>query len=85
MKHHIILRSKAKTLSPILRIGKLGLSDNMVNEINNALKKKKLIKIKLLPTSLEGANKKEFIESIIQKTNSELIGSVGNVIVLYKS
>lgn len=84
MKLKIMLRSKAKTLSPILRIGKLGFGDSVVSELRKLLKKRKLVKIKLLPSYLEGKNKKEVIEQIVQKTNSELIESVGNVVVLYK-
>ena len=85
MKLKITLRSKAKALQPILRIGKLGLSDSAINELNNLLKKRKLVKIKLLPSCLEGKNKKEVIGQIVQKTNSELVESVGNAVVLYKS
>jgi len=85
MKLKIMLRSKAKKLSPILRIGKLGLSDSAVNELNNLLKKRKLVKIKLLPSYLDGKNRKEAVEQIAQRTNSELIESIGNVAVLYRS
>ena len=82
MKAKIQLRSKAKTLETILRIGKNGLTDNIFKELKRLLKKRKLIKIKLLKTALE--NKKELIDEIIEKTNSELIEAVGNVVILYR-
>lgn len=85
MKQKIALRSKAKKLSPLLRIGKLGLSDGIVKELNNLLEKKKLVKIKLLGTSIDGKSRKDVIAQIILKTNSELIDSIGNMVVLYKS
>jgi len=34
MKEKIMLRSKAKTLEPVVRIGKSGLTDSMIGEIN---------------------------------------------------
>ncbi len=82
MKQKITLRSKAKNLEPILRIGKNGLTDNVIAEINKLLKKKKLIKIKLLRFPNEKNNKKDLIKKIVNETNSELIESVGNVIVI---
>ena len=83
MKPKIQLRSKAKALEPILRIGKNGLSDSVIEEIKLLLKKKKLVKIKFLKSSLS-KNKKEFIKQIVEKTDSELIENVGNVVVLYR-
>lgn len=80
MKQKINLRSKAKTLEPVIRIGKNGLTEHVLNELIKLLKKRKLIKIKLPKTE----NKKELIKEIKEKTYSELIESIGNVIVLYR-
>ena len=77
------LRSKAKALEPILRIGQNGLSENVIKEISSLLKEKKLIKIKLLKPAIS-KNKKEMINEIVEKTDSELIDAVGNIAVLYK-
>ena len=43
-----------------------------------------LIKIKLLPASFEKGEKEALIESIVKATQSELIETVGNVVVLHK-
>ncbi len=83
MKQKIQLRSKAKNLEPILRIGKNGLTEHVLNELIKLLKKKKLIKIKLLKSAVN-KNKKELINNLVEKTDSELIEAVGNVIVLYR-
>jgi len=83
MKEKLVLRAKAKTLEPVVRIGKSGLTENIVKEINKNLSKRKLIKVKLLRSSYE--DKKKFIESIVQATGSELIESVGNIITIYKN
>ena len=79
-----MLRSKAKTLNPILRVGKEGLTENMIEEINKLIKKKSLIKIKLLKSSFDSKDKKQLIQELINKTNSELLEAVGNIVVLYR-
>jgi RNA-binding protein len=84
MTGRIKLRSKAKTLEPIVRIGKNGLTEGTVNEIKLQLKKKKLIKIKLLRSFVQDKNKKELIKKIASVTNSEIIESVGFILVLSK-
>ena len=84
MKEKIILRAKARTLAPLVRIGKSGLTQSMVEEISKNLRKRKLIKIKLLPASFGKGEKEALIGSIVKATQSELIETVGNVIVLYK-
>lgn len=84
MKEKIMLRSKAKTIEPVVRIGKSGLTDSMIGEINKNLIKRRLIKIKLLKSPDERKEKEELIKSIMEKTQSELVDSVGNIIVLYK-
>ncbi len=84
MKEKAELRSKAKKLEPAMRIGKTGLNENVVKSISNLLEKRKLIKIKLLRSSFGEKDKKKLIEDILAFTRSELIESVGNVIVLHR-
>ncbi len=76
------LRSKAKLLEPVLRIGKSGITENQIIEINRLLKKKKLIKVKILKSMAK--DKDKIIKEILNNTNSTLIEKVGNVFVLYK-
>jgi len=80
MKTKIQLRSKGKSLEPILRIGKNGLTDSVISEIKILLKNKNLIKIKFVKSN----GKEKMIENIVDKTESELIEVIGNIIVLYK-
>jgi len=78
------LKEKAKTLEPVIRIGKNGLTENTIKEIKKQLNKKKLIKVKLLRAFISDKNKKEVAKEIAQETNSQLIDLVGFVVVLYK-
>jgi RNA-binding protein len=80
------LKAKAKTLDPILRIGKNGITDTLILEIKKQLKKNHLIKIKILKSAREQENidKKAFVNDVAQRTESELIELIGYVFVLYK-
>lgn len=78
------LLEKTNPLKPVLRIGKNGLTENVIKELKNQLKKKKLIKVKLLKSFIEGKDKKKIAKEIANKTNSKLIQQIGFVVVLYK-
>ncbi len=78
------LKEKAKTLEPVIRIGKNGLTESTIKEIKKQLNKKKLIKVKLLRSFINDKNKKQVAKDIAQETNSRIIDLVGFVVVLYK-
>ena len=73
MKENILLRSKAKTLEPVLRIGKSGLNEGTIKQLELLLQKKELIKIKFLKTSLGKSEKNSLINEILEKTGSDLL------------
>jgi RNA-binding protein len=83
--------SEAKTVKPIVQIGKNGLSEGSLEEIRKHLKKRKLIKIKCLRYFLEDENKSnrekatQIAQEIAQKLEAEIITIVGFTFVLYKS
>ena len=84
MEKNIELRKKAKAISPVLHIGKNGITDALILEIEKTIKKKKIIKIKINKGALEGQDKKEIVNKIIEKTGAELIDFIGFNIVIYK-
>ncbi|MDD5086523.1 MAG: YhbY family RNA-binding protein [Candidatus Nanoarchaeia archaeon] len=78
------LKDKSKSIQPVIRIGKSGLTENAIKEIKKQLKKKKLIKVKFLRSFISDKNKKQAANEIAEKTESILIDSVGFVVVLWK-
>lgn len=81
-KQRAYLRSLANNLTAIFQIGKNGISDNLIKQINDALEARELIKLNVLATSL---NEITYVASILaQKTNSELVQIVGNKITLFR-
>ncbi len=77
------LKHKAKTLQPVIRIGKNGLNENVHKEIKKLLKKRKLIKIKILNNC--PVDKNSLIEEILKKSKSNLISRIGNIFSIHRN
>ena len=69
-------------IEPIFQVGKLGIGENLIKQINDALKARELIKIKVLE-SVE-APIKDIAEEISLQTYSIIVQIMGNKITLYK-
>ena len=76
------LRSLANTIEPIFQVGKSGISDNLIKQVNDALEARELIKITVLETSPNDAL--ELGNELADKTNSTLVQVVGRKITLYR-
>ena len=50
-KQRAYLRALANKISPIFQVGKNGLNDNLIKQINDALEARELIKFKILETA----------------------------------
>ena len=70
-------------MEPSLIIGKSGITDNVVKDIKQKMKKIKMIKIKFLPSAINN-NKKQIFEELAEKTNTHIYHKVGFVVVLEK-
>lgn len=81
-KQRAYLRSLAQTISPIFQIGKNGVTDALINDLNNALEARELIKITLLNSIPE--DKKEISQKISARTSSEFVQLIGNKLTLYR-
>jgi RNA-binding protein len=73
-----------KALSPVVRIGKLGMTEGIVNEIIKLLKKRKVIKVKFLHAFMEENERKDAASELALKTNSVIVEHVGGVLVLLR-
>lgn len=80
------LKKKAQSLAPLVHIGKSGLSDAVLAEIEKQLKIHILMKVKLLKNFMDETpmTKREIGEMLAAKTNAVLVCVVGNTIVLHK-
>ena len=81
-KQRAYLRSLANTLEPIFQIGKSGISENLIQQLSDALDARELIKIHVLETAPDTA--KNLGIEISNLTNSTLVQTIGNKITLSK-
>lgn len=82
-KERAALRAQANSLEPLFQIGKGGMSEALVDQTADALRKRELIKLKVL---LESApeSPREFADKLAEATGSDVVQVVGGSIVLYK-
>ncbi len=75
------LKSDAHHLNPLVIIGQKGLTKTLIASVEDALKAHELIKIKFNDFKEE---KKELSGKIAGETGSEIIGIIGNIVILYR-
>ena len=76
------LRGIGTTLNAKFNIGKNGITDNVVSNIKNELKKESLVKIRILKNYIEDKDKKAIAQELVDKTNSRLVQFIGFTVVL---
>lgn len=76
------LRSRAHSMRSLFQIGKDGVNDEWLKQINNALEKRELIKINILNNSLtEPDEVQTFIE---ENSDIQVVQIIGHTLVLFK-
>lgn len=81
-KQRAYLKSLASNIPAIFQIGKSGISENLIKQLNDALEARELIKITVLETAPEAV--KDLGNQLAEKTNSTLVQTIGSKIVLYR-
>lgn len=76
------LRSLAHHLEPVVQIGKLGVSEAVIEQIDQQLLAHELIKVRFGQEAVEDA--KAAREQVVQATRSQLIQTAGRTLVLYR-
>ena len=82
-KQRAFLRSLANNITCIFQVGKNGISENLIKQVDDALEARELIKLNVLETSPDDIE--EVANSIAEKTNSTLVQIMGNKITLYRA
>ncbi|MBE9389189.1 ribosome assembly RNA-binding protein YhbY [Vagococcus salmoninarum] len=81
-KQKRFLRSQAHHLNPIFQIGKGGLNNDMLIQIEEALEKRELIKITLLQNTDEVAE--DVAEVLTKEIRCDVVQIIGRALVLFK-
>ncbi|WP_027625006.1 ribosome assembly RNA-binding protein YhbY [Clostridium lundense] len=81
-KQRSYLRSIANTIQPIFQVGKGGIEENFLKQIDGALEAREIIKVAVLNNS--GLTAREASDIICEELQCEGIQAIGNKLVLYR-
>lgn len=81
-KQRSYLKGLANGLKPITQIGKSGLTDAFLEQLDLALNARELVKVTILETS--GLDAKETARDVSQKVRAEFVQAIGNKFVIYR-
>ncbi|MDD5952563.1 MAG: YhbY family RNA-binding protein [Oscillospiraceae bacterium] len=80
-KQRAYLKAEANQLPTILMVGKGGVSDDVIQQAVDALRKRELIKCKVLETAPKIP--RETAEEIAARTGAEVVQVIGTKFILY--
>lgn len=81
-KQRSYLKAIGHDIEPIIHIGKFGLSQNLLKQIDDALEAREIIKGKVLESSEKNA--KEIANEIAGELKAEFVQTIGNKFILYR-
>ena len=76
------LRALGHQLKPVVTVAGNGLTENVISEVDRALRDHELIKIKLAVGDREA--KKNVIAELCTQTESQFIQSIGHMVLLFR-
>ena len=76
------LKARAHPLEPVVLIGNKGITDEVVQEVEAALKAHELIKVRA--PGLERDARDEAMQTLCELTGAESVQAIGKVLVIYR-
>jgi len=76
------LKARAHTLDPVVMIGAKGLTDEVVKEVELALKAHELIKVRA--AALDRGTREVAFQALCERTGADAVQHIGKVFVLYR-
>ena len=76
------LRGLAHDLKPIIMVGAKGPTDTLIAELDDALERHELIKVKFAAEDRE--TRDAWIDQLIEKSGASLISRIGNVAIVFR-
>ena len=81
-KQRAQLRAMANPLEPVIHIGKGDIGENLIQQTDEALEARELIKCRVLETSL--LNAREAADALAPAVRAEVVQVIGTKFVLYR-
>ena len=81
-KQRAALRSQSNGMETIFQIGKGGISDMLVHQVEDALKAREMIKLRVLESAPVFA--REAAQELAEKCGAEIVQVIGSRFILFK-
>ncbi|MFY9176732.1 MAG: ribosome assembly RNA-binding protein YhbY [Caldicoprobacterales bacterium] len=81
-KQRSYLRGMANGIDSIFQVGKGGINQNLIKQLDDALEARELIKVNVLPNAEEDV--KDIFHRLAQELSAEEVQVIGNRFVLYR-
>ena len=81
-KQRSYLKSLANKLNSSVQVGKVGLTDAIIDELEIQLEHKELVKISVLENS--PVEVEEIRDEILERTKANFVQSIGNKLIIYR-
>jgi len=81
-KQRAYLRSLGNELEPVFQIGKGGMSEEIVDQLDLVLEARELIKVRVLKTCLD--DPAELAEEIAEALDCDVVQKIGRIFLLYR-
>lgn len=81
-KQRAKLKGIASTEDTIIQVGKGGIPDTLAAQVNDALRARELVKVKVLDNSM--VSPAEAANELAEKTGAEVVQVIGNKFVLFR-
>ncbi|MBQ4160613.1 MAG: ribosome assembly RNA-binding protein YhbY [Clostridia bacterium] len=82
-KQRAYLRGLANKMEPIFQIGKGGINENLIKQLDDALEARELIKLHILETAF--MDSRETLSELAEVLGAEPVQAIGSKIVLYRA
>lgn len=81
-KQRAYLRSIANTLNPITQIGKDGVTESFLEQLDGMLRTREIVKVTILETA--GLDTKETANAVCEALRAEFVQAIGSKFTIYK-
>jgi RNA-binding protein len=81
-KQRAVLRSHANSMETILQVGKSGVGDTLIKQVDDALTARELIKLRVLENSMLTA--REAAGQLAEAVNADVVQVIGTRFVLFR-
>ena len=82
-KQNRYLRGLAHKLKPVVMIGNAGITDNIIQEIDDRLAHHELIKVRV--GGMERDDRRASAVELCKKTHSELVNTIGHIAIFFRA